>query len=265
MIVSLLPFQEHTTLLSVIPISLSCLESWNSVSICHRASPSSVPTESANPLSSSSSCKSSNPLPAKSGRTTGELTAHWCYRTGGYHGHGRFIKCKRYHEILKMSRKWACLLLSLSMLSVFVNHWTFGACLALFVRRCGLDSSFTVIVVCIHPWLRHCGICLSLLWSLLFSLWSFLFSLWSFVIICHSLYSYRNPLKLIPTNMHLFFMLRLRIGKFDQHSSDQLSMDESPVEYLQRVYDLPYQDSRKRLGMFGLPSHAHTIKVNVRH
>lgn len=54
---------------------------------------------------------------------------------------------------------------------------------------------------------------------------------------------------------------RLRIGKFDQHSSDQLSMDESPVEYLQRVYDLPYQDSRKRLGMFGLPSHAHTIKI----
>lgn len=54
---------------------------------------------------------------------------------------------------------------------------------------------------------------------------------------------------------------RLRIGKFDQHSSDQLSMDESPVEYLQRVYDLPYQESRKRLGMFGLPSHAHTIKI----
>lgn len=54
---------------------------------------------------------------------------------------------------------------------------------------------------------------------------------------------------------------RLRIGKFDQHSSDQLSMDESPVEYLQRAYNIPYQDSRKRLGMFGLPSHAHTIKM----
>ena len=58
-----------------------------------------------------------------------------------------------------------------------------------------------------------------------------------------------------------YYNRRLRIGKFDQHSSDQLSMDESPVEYLQRVYDLPYQESRKRLGMFGLPSHAHTIKV----
>lgn len=54
---------------------------------------------------------------------------------------------------------------------------------------------------------------------------------------------------------------RLRIGKFDQHSSDQLTLSESPVEYLQRVYDLPYQESRKRLGMFGLPSHAHTIKI----
>ena len=54
---------------------------------------------------------------------------------------------------------------------------------------------------------------------------------------------------------------RLRIGKFDQHSSDQLTLNESPVEYLQRVYNLPYQESRKRLGMFGLPSHAHTIKI----
>ena len=54
---------------------------------------------------------------------------------------------------------------------------------------------------------------------------------------------------------------RLRIGRFDQHSSDQLTLDESPVEYLQRVYNLPYQESRKRLGMFGLPSHAHTIKI----
>ena len=71
----------------------------------------------------------------------------------------------------------------------------------------------------------------------------------------------RHPVT-FTSNVSSFY--RLRIGKFDQHSSDQLSMDESPVEYLQRAYDLSYQESRKRLGMFGLPSHAHTIKVSRR-
>lgn len=54
---------------------------------------------------------------------------------------------------------------------------------------------------------------------------------------------------------------RLRIGSYNQHSADQLSMDDSPVEYLQRKYDLDYQTSRKHLGRFGLVSHAHTIKT----
>lgn len=53
---------------------------------------------------------------------------------------------------------------------------------------------------------------------------------------------------------------RLRIGKFDQHSGEQLNLDESPVEYLQRLFNLNYQDARKQLGSYGLVSHAHTIK-----
>ncbi|KAK8766676.1 hypothetical protein V5799_006543, partial [Amblyomma americanum] len=53
---------------------------------------------------------------------------------------------------------------------------------------------------------------------------------------------------------------RLRIGRFDQHSGEQLNSDESPVEYLQRLFNLNYQDARKQLGSFGLVSHAHTIK-----
>uniref|UniRef100_A0A2R5LNJ8 ATP-binding cassette sub-family F member 1 n=2 Tax=Ornithodoros turicata TaxID=34597 RepID=A0A2R5LNJ8_9ACAR len=53
---------------------------------------------------------------------------------------------------------------------------------------------------------------------------------------------------------------RLRIGRFDQHSGEQLNPDESPVEYLQRLFNLNYQDARKQLGSFGLVSHAHTIK-----
>lgn len=53
---------------------------------------------------------------------------------------------------------------------------------------------------------------------------------------------------------------RLRIGRFDQHSGEQLNSEESPVEYLQRLFNLNYQDARKQLGSFGLVSHAHTIK-----
>lgn len=53
---------------------------------------------------------------------------------------------------------------------------------------------------------------------------------------------------------------RLRVGKFDQHSGEQLNLDETPVEYLQRLFNLQYQDARKQLGSYGLVSHAHTIK-----
>lgn len=54
---------------------------------------------------------------------------------------------------------------------------------------------------------------------------------------------------------------RLRLGSYNQHSADQLNMDDSPVEYLQKKYNINYQDSRKHLGRFGLVSHAHTIKT----
>ncbi|RUS87540.1 hypothetical protein EGW08_004716 [Elysia chlorotica] len=52
---------------------------------------------------------------------------------------------------------------------------------------------------------------------------------------------------------------RLRIGKYDQHSADQLNLEESPTEYLMRLFNLQYQDARKKLGQYGLASHAHTI------
>lgn len=53
---------------------------------------------------------------------------------------------------------------------------------------------------------------------------------------------------------------RLRIGRFDQHSGEHLNLDETPVEYLQRLFNLNYQDARKQLGTFGLVGYAHTIK-----
>uniref|UniRef100_A0A1Y1K7E5 ATP-binding cassette sub-family F member 1 n=1 Tax=Photinus pyralis TaxID=7054 RepID=A0A1Y1K7E5_PHOPY len=54
---------------------------------------------------------------------------------------------------------------------------------------------------------------------------------------------------------------RLRIGKFDQHSGEHLTAEETPSEYLMRLFDLPYEKARKQLGTFGLSSHAHTIKM----
>ncbi|KAF5301490.1 hypothetical protein FQR65_LT08793 [Abscondita terminalis] len=54
---------------------------------------------------------------------------------------------------------------------------------------------------------------------------------------------------------------RLHIGKFDQHSGEHLTAEETPAEYLMRLFDLPYEKARKQLGTFGLVSHAHTIKM----
>lgn len=55
---------------------------------------------------------------------------------------------------------------------------------------------------------------------------------------------------------------RLRIGKYDQHSSDQLDNTVSAVEYLKNKYNMDYQDTRKMLGRFGLASHAHIINIS---
>ena len=55
--------------------------------------------------------------------------------------------------------------------------------------------------------------------------------------------------------------LRLKVGRFDQHSGEHLTAEESPAEYLMRLFDLPTEKARKALGSFGLQSHAHTIKM----
>ncbi|XP_015522322.1 ATP-binding cassette sub-family F member 1 [Neodiprion lecontei] len=67
--------------------------------------------------------------------------------------------------------------------------------------------------------------------------------------------------KLEPQQGDLIKNHRLRIGKFDQHSGEHLTAEETPSEYLMRLFDLPYEKARKQLGTFGLSSHAHTIKM----
>merc|ERR1719414_2104853 len=55
--------------------------------------------------------------------------------------------------------------------------------------------------------------------------------------------------------------LRLKIGRFDQHSGEHLTAAESATEYLMRLFDLPVEKARKALGSFGLQSHAHTVMM----
>lgn len=54
---------------------------------------------------------------------------------------------------------------------------------------------------------------------------------------------------------------RLRVGRFDQHSGEHLTAEETAAEYLQRLFNLPHEKARKALGSFGLVSHAHVIKM----
>jgi len=55
--------------------------------------------------------------------------------------------------------------------------------------------------------------------------------------------------------------LRLKIGRYDQHSGEHLTADESPTEYLMRLFDLPLEKARRQLGSFGLQSHAHMVQM----
>uniref|UniRef100_A0A667X4K0 ATP-binding cassette sub-family F member 1 n=2 Tax=Myripristis murdjan TaxID=586833 RepID=A0A667X4K0_9TELE len=67
--------------------------------------------------------------------------------------------------------------------------------------------------------------------------------------------------KLNPTKGEMRKNHRLKVGFFNQQYADQLNMEEAATEYLMRNFNLPYQDSRKCLGRFGLESHAHTIQI----
>ena len=51
---------------------------------------------------------------------------------------------------------------------------------------------------------------------------------------------------------------KLRLGVFNQHFVDQLNLDMTPVEYIQHKFDdCSYENARRYLGSFGLPSMNH--------
>merc|ERR1712130_396072 len=64
-----------------------------------------------------------------------------------------------------------------------------------------------------------------------------------------------------PTSGESRENLRLKIGRFDQHSGEHLTAEESPTEYLMRLFNLPVEKARRALGSFGLASHAHTVRM----
>lgn len=70
-----------------------------------------------------------------------------------------------------------------------------------------------------------------------------------------------SPREEVGLGLTMSCPLGQKIGFFNQQYAEQLRMDETPTDYLQQVFNLPYQDARKCLGRFGLESHAHTIQI----
>ena len=72
-------------------VSLFCLRNLNLVSTFRLESPLLDQTESENPPSSNSSCKLSNPLLAKLGRTIGEATIKLSYNLRNFENLGALL------------------------------------------------------------------------------------------------------------------------------------------------------------------------------
>ncbi|KAI6057784.1 ATP-binding cassette sub-family F member 1 [Aix galericulata] len=67
--------------------------------------------------------------------------------------------------------------------------------------------------------------------------------------------------QLTPTRGEMRRNHRLKVGFFNQQAAEQLRLEETAAEYLQRGFNLPHQDARKCLGRFGLEGHAHTLQI----
>nr|XP_014687796.2 ATP-binding cassette sub-family F member 1 isoform X3 [Equus asinus] len=68
--------------------------------------------------------------------------------------------------------------------------------------------------------------------------------------------------KLTPTRGEMRKNHRLKIGFFNQQYAEQLRMEETPTEYLQRGFNLPYQDARNAPWAWGLRA-CHHIQIRM--
>ena len=64
-------------------------------------------------------------------------------------------------------------------------------------------------------------------------------------------------------NIFVSRFFKRSVSRYDQHSGEHLTAEESAAEYLQRLFNLPVEKARKQLGSFGLASHAHTVRMKV--
>lgn len=64
-----------------------------------------------------------------------------------------------------------------------------------------------------------------------------------------------------PNRGELKMNRRLRIGRFNQHSSEHLTCNETATQYIMRLFNLPPEKARRELGRFGLNSAAHVIQM----
>jgi len=70
--------------------------------------------------------------------------------------------------------------------------------------------------------------------------------------------------ELEPTAGEIYRNPHLRIAKFSQHFVDQLTMTETPIEYISKKFkDLKPQEVRNKLGMFGLHGGTHTQPITL--
>ena len=70
--------------------------------------------------------------------------------------------------------------------------------------------------------------------------------------------------ELLPLNGEVRHNARLKISVYNQHFVEGLPMELSPVKHLETMFPSENQQTlRKILGNFGLPSHAHSIKLKA--
>jgi len=70
--------------------------------------------------------------------------------------------------------------------------------------------------------------------------------------------------ELQPTVGEIYRNPHLRVSKFSQHFVDQLTMQDTPIEYINKKFiELKPQEVRNKLGMFGLKGNTHTQPISL--
>ena len=68
--------------------------------------------------------------------------------------------------------------------------------------------------------------------------------------------------QLPPTEGEVSLHRNLRVGRYDQHFEELLSLEQTPVAFLRACYDVDDQEARRYLGRFGLDGSRHLIKIS---